>query len=328
MNALVIGATGIIGNHVVRALLAKGIVVSALSRGKTPSRNLDDLDVKRITGDINDVETLHKAFKGHDWIFQAAAYYPQNTFQWKHHIAESGKGVQNVIQAALKAGVSRLIYTSSLTTIGMVKKGQLADESIGYNLVGRDPHPYFLVKYLAEANLKEAHAKLGLPVVIVNPTGCFGPYELKPSSLCLVPQLMNRQIPAYLSHAGNVVDVADVGRGHVLAAKKGRLGERYILGGHNIDFAEVAKDICRVGGVKAPRFRAPVALALALGTADEAFSYLCKKSPHFPVLGVRFVEFGQYFSIEKAQRELGYKAGPMEPCYERAIAWYKKIGYC
>lgn len=328
MKALVIGATGIIGNHIVRALLAQGIAVSALSRGKTPSQNLDGLDVKRITGDINDVETLRKAFKGHDWIFQAAAYYPQNTFQWKHHIAESDKGVQNVIQAALEAGVSRLIYTSSLTTIGMVKKGQLADESVPYNLVGRDPHPYFLVKYLAEAKLKEAHEKLGLPLVIVNPTGCFGPYELKPPSLCVIPQLMKQQIPAYLSHAGNVVDVADVGRGQVLAAQKGRLGERYILGGHNVDFAEVVKEICRIGGVKAPKYRVPVALALALGMTDEAVSYLRKKPPNIPILGVRFVEFGQYFSIEKAQRELGYKAGPMEPCYERAIAWYKKIGYC
>lgn len=328
MKCLVIGATGIIGNHIVRELLADGHDVFAFSRGQTPALNLEGLSVKRVTGDITDVNSLKKAFEGMDWVFQAAAYYPQNMFQKAHHVRVALSGVRNVIEASLKTKIKRLIYTSSLTTIGQTKRGILADETIPYDLVGYDPHPYFLVKHLSEEELRLACRQEGLPVVMVNPTGCFGPYELKPPHLCLVPQLVKRTIPAYVSNNINVVDTADVGRGHVLAALKGKIGERYILGGHNTTTAQVIDEICRLAGVRAPLIRVPISMAVSLCSVDEFLSYTFHKEPKLPILGVRFVQYGQHMSFAKAQNELGYQPRAMEDCYRKAIGWFRKIGYC
>lgn len=328
MKTLVIGATGIIGNHIVRELLADGHDVFAFSRGQTPSRNLDGLSVQRITGDITDINSLKKAFAGMDWVFQAAAYYPQNMFEKAHHVRVALSGVRNVIEASLKTKIKRLIYTSSLTTIGQAKRGTLADETIPYDLAGRDPHPYFLVKHLSEEELRRSCRQEGLPVVMVNPTGCFGPYELKPPHLCLIPQLVKKAIPAYISNHLNVVDAADVGRGHVLAALKGRIGERYILGGQNTTTMEVIREICRLAGVRAPRLRVPISLAVSLCSIDEFLSFKLHKKPKLPILGVRFVQYAQHLSIAKAENELGYQPQAMEDGYRKAIGWFRKIGYC
>lgn len=333
MKCLVIGATGIIGNHIVRELLSDGHGVFAFSRGQTPSRNLAGLAVQRVTGDITDLDSLKKAFVGMDWVFQAAAYYPQNMFEKAHHVRVALTGVRNVIEAALKTKIKRLIYTSSLTTVGQAQRGTLgdsplADETIPYDLVGRDPHPYFLVKHLSEEELRRSCREEGLPVVMVNPTGCFGPYELKPPHLCLVPQLVKKAIPAYISNRINVVDAADVGRGHVLAALNGRTGERYILGGHNTTTAQVIHEICRLAGVRAPLIRVPISLAVSLCSVDEFLSHTFHKKPKLPILGVRFVQYGQHLSIAKAENELGYQPHAMTDCYQKTIGWFREIGYC
>lgn len=176
--------------------------------------------------------------------------------------------------------------------------------------------------------MREAHQKSGLPVVIVNPTGCFGPYELKPKSNCLIPQLVSGEIPATPNRLINVVDTKDVAVGHVLAAQKGRLGKRYILGGHNTTSWDVVQKICAVAKVKPPRFEAPLPVGLFLCALTEVAARLTGSTPRLPILGLRFIEYGQHFDLSRAQNELGYQAGPMVPCYEKAIAWYKKIGYC
>jgi len=328
MKTLVIGATGIIGNHIVRELLEQGHEVIAASRGVTPSLNLEDLDIQRIKADITDVKSLEKAFKGIDWVFQAAAYYPGNSFQKAKHVKTALEGVRSVIQATKNSSIQRLVYTSSLTTIGRAKKGDLADEDLPYDLVGRDPHPYFLVKHLCEEELRYEADTKKCPIVIVNPTGCFGPYELKPKNMCLIPQLIERKVPAYVLNDINVVDTKDVAKGHILAAKKGRIGERYILGGHNMTMEMVIKEICELAGVKPPKLIVPIRLGLAACYVSETFDYVLKRSPRLPALGLRFAQYGQHMSIDKATEELGYKVQPMTACYERAIEWYKKIGYC
>ena len=327
MKALVLGGTGIIGNHIVRELLAAGHEVTALARGITPALNLDGLKVKKVIGDLNDATSLERAFRGHDWVFQAAAYYPHNAFQKHLHVKNNQRSLENVIQAALKSGVQRLVYTSSLTTIGSSQTG-LADEASSYTLSGKDPHPYFLVKHLSEERLRMAFIKDQLPVVIVNPTGCFGPYELKPRALCLIPQLLKNEVPAYIQHPINIVDTKDVARGHILAAEKGRVGERYILGGHNTNAHELISTICRVGKVTPPQLRVPLVAALTLCYLDEAASWVLKKAPRFPALALRFLQYGQHLSIAKAQTELGYEAHPLDSCFQNAITWYQKIGYC
>lgn len=328
MKSLVIGATGLIGNHIVRELLKEGHEVIAASRGVTPAVNLEDVDVPRVKVDVMDVASLTKAFRGVEWVFQAAAYYPGDTFHKAEHVKRALAGTQNIIQAARNASIQRLIYTSSLTTIGRSGRRKLATEEDSYRLAGRDPHPYFLVKHLCEEALRDAVRARGLPVVIVNPSGCFGPYDLKPKNLCLIPQLIQRKIPAFVRCDINVVDAADVARGHILAAKKGVIGERYILGGHNVTMEMVLREICEVAGVKPPRIAIPVALGLGVCYVSETIGYVLGKKPALPVLAIRFAQHGQHLSIDKAVRELGYTVGEMAPCYERAIAWFRRIGYC
>lgn len=327
MKALVIGATGIIGNHVARALLDEGIEVRAFSRGVTPALNLEGLDVERFQGDIHDSQSLEKAFQGCEWVFHTAGYYPTHTFHLKEHLKKGADEIRLILKVLFQSSVQRFVYTSSLTTIGIPSYyGQMADETCAYN-ISPPPHPYFAVKFLMEEEVKKEVVK-GLPAVIVNPTGCFGPYELKPVNLCIIPQLIKGKVPAYVEHDMNVVDVADVGRGHVLAAKKGVLGERYILGGHNVKVSWVLQTICKQGGVKPPFFKAPLSAALALAWASEGIGYLFKKIPLFPILGLRFVQYGQHIDISKSKQVLGYKVSPMEDCFRRGVDWFKKIGYC
>ncbi|MBI4411887.1 MAG: NAD-dependent epimerase/dehydratase family protein [Deltaproteobacteria bacterium] len=346
MKALVIGATGIIGNHVVRSLLDEGIDVRAFSRGVTSSRNLEGLNVELFKGDINDSRSVARAMKGCSWVFHTAPYYPTNTFQRGYHLKMAMAGLENVLKAAELNSIDRLVYTSSLTTIGSPRKvgairelPLLADESCAYDLK-RPPHPYFEVKFRMEEEVKR-RAQMGrpglggqpglggLPAVIVNPSGCFGPYELKPASLCLIPQLVNRKLPVFVDHPINVVDVADVGRGHVLAARKGKIGDRYILGGHNVTVRWIVETICKLAGVSPPWIKIPIPLALTTAWISEFLSfYLLKIPPFFPILGVRFVQYGEPLDISKAKKELGYAPSPMEECFVRAIDWFRKIGYC
>ena len=328
MKTLVIGATGIIGNNIIRKLLQQGHDVVAMSRGVTPADNLKDLDVKLIQGDVTDRDSLIKAVKGVDWVFQAAPYYPRSMFHKKQHVDIALKGVRLLIEVLKQSSVQRLVYTSSLSTIGMVSKGSLANETMPYTLYGKDPHPYFLVKYLCEEELVKAVNDNGLPVVLVNPSGCFGPYEHKPLNLCFIPHIVNGKVPAFVRGSINVVDVADVAMGHVLAAQKGRSGERYILGGHNTTTIDLLRDVCDVAGVQAPKLIVPIRMALGMCLLSEVWALLAKKIPAQPALGIRFIQYAQHVSSDKAIKELGYSISPMKPCFEKAIDWYKKIGYC
>lgn len=327
-KCLVLGATGIIGNHVLRELINRGLEVVAAARGRTPPVNLKDLDVKFIFADTDHPESLGKAFAGINVVFHCAGYYPRHMFQKDRQVVQALAQIRHVLAAAQKNGVRRVVYTSSYTTIGQAKPNQLADESLPYDLLGRDPHPYFLLKHLVEEEIRQWVTEKKLSVVMVNPTGCFGPYELKPKSLSVFAQVAGGAVPALIDHANNVVDVADVARGHVLAAEYGRDGERYVLGGHNATIVTMVREICAVAGVKPPRFIVPLAPALPLSFLDEAACFLTGHMPHFPMLGLRFLQYGQHFSCDKAIRELGYKVSPMPPCYQRALEWFQKIGYC
>ena len=326
MKALVIGATGIIGNHVVRALLDDGADVRAFSRGVTPSLNLEGLKVERFQGDARDESALSKAMKGMDLVFHTAAYYPQNPFGLKEHVQEGMKGICAVLNA-LSRSSARLVYTSSLTTIGMAAPGKLADESLPYRMIKNPPHPYFLIKHLMEEEVVK-RARTGMPAVIVNPTGCFGPFELKPARLCLVPQIIRGKIPAYVEHDLNVVDVADVGRGHLLAGKKGKNGERYILGGQNVTAGWLIRKICEIGKVKGPQLKIPLTVALVTSWVSEGIGYCIHRPSPFSFLGLRFLQYGQHFDLLKARTELGFLAAGMDNCLLKSITWFKKIGYC
>lgn len=328
MKTLVLGATGIIGNAIVRELVDHSHDVAALSRGQKPPLNLEGLPVTRITADLNVADSLAEAFSGKDWVFYAAGYYPENSFGMERHVAKALTQMRNVLTAAKAARVKRLIYTSSLTTLGKAKAGTLADETCAYDLFGHDPHPYFRIKHLLELEVLRAIKEDGLDAVMLLPTGCFGPYELKPVEQCLIPQLKRGKIPGYVSSPINVVSTADVARGHVLAAQKGRTGERYVLGSVNTTTDDLMREICDVIGAKTPRLKFPVGLAVATALTVEALTVPFGITPPFPALGVRFIQHGQHISHAKAERELGYQPGAMRPCFEKALEWYQKIGYC
>ncbi len=326
MKALVIGGSGIIGNHVIRALLSEGIIVRSLTRGITPSKNLDDLNVETMRGDASDEDTLLIAMKGCDWVFHTAAYYPTHMFDRKGHVNSALNSIRTFISAVSKSALNKVVYTSSLTTIGMAKT--LADETVPYNLAAKLPHPYFEVKYLMEDEIKKAALIKQLPITIVNPTGCFGPYELKPKNLCIIPQLVNQKMPAFVDHCINVVDAADVAKGHVESAKRGKNGDRVVLGGHNTTVFELITTICKVAKVKPPRFQVPLSIGLIPCFLSECIGYMTNTPPMLPILGLRFIQYGQKFDLSKQTQSLGVIPSPMEPCFERAINWYKKIGYC
>jgi dihydroflavonol-4-reductase len=328
MKALVIGGTGIIGNHVVRSLLDEGIDVRVFQRGKTPALNLEGLKVERVQGDLADPDSLAKAVKGCDWVFHTAPYYPTHTFDAQGHRQRALQGMKTVLDVCAAQSISRFVYTSSMTTIGFSNQpGHLASEKDPYNLIDNPPHPYFDVKYRMEEVVKD-RARSGFPAIIVNPTGCFGPYELKPQNLCLVPQLVNRKIPAYVERPTNVVNVADVGRGHVLAAKKGKIGERYLLGGSNVTTGWLLQQICEVAGVKPPQLKLPMSVALIPAWVSEGISYGLHQVPSIPILGLRFIQYGQHFDLTKARNELGFEPTSLHSAFEKAIEWFKKVGYC
>lgn len=326
MKALVIGSTGIIGNHIIRTLLKEGIEVRAFSRGVTPSINLEGLDVERVKGDILDSSSIRNAVKGCGWVFHAASYFPTTQFGTSSHIAVAMKGINSVLNAVSYYSLDRFVYTSSLTTIGKPHYfGELANESCEYDLIKKSPHPYFIVKFLMEEEVRKK-AEAGFPAVIVNPTGCFGPYEFKPAHIALIPKLLKREIPFCMDAPINVVDVADVGRGHFLAAEKGQIGHRYILGGHNVTSKWVIEKICELASVAPPRIKVPLRIALMTAWVSEFLAhFVFKKPPFLPTLPLRYLQYGQYFDISKAQNELGYTVSPMEDCFVRAIEWFKKI---
>lgn len=328
MKALVIGATGIIGNHVVRALLEEGISVRVFARGLTSNKNLEGLKVEKFKGDLYSARSLSRAVKGCKWVFHTAPYYPTHAFDLHYHAEMAMTGLDSVMAALSGHSIDRFIFTSSLTTIGTPpQKGQLADEGCFYQMK-RPPHPYFAVKEMME-NEVLLYARDGMPAVVVNPTGCFGPYELKPPSLCLVPQLVAGRIPGYVDQKINAVDVADVGRGHVLAAMKGKVGERYILGGHNTTSKALIEMICLLAGVSPPRLRLPLKVALSVAWVSEILSYyVLKRPPFFPILGLKFLQHGQHLDSSKAQKELGYRISPLEEALSRSIEWFRRVGYC
>ena len=328
-KCLVLGATGIIGNHVLRELVVQNArEVLACGRGVTPTKNLTDLDVPLIRADTNDQDSLKHAFRGVDVVFHSAGYYPQHYFDKPGHSRAALTQIRNVLSAARECGVARVVYTSSVTTIGRAKLGEMADETLNYDLLGKDPHPYFYLKHKVEEEVRAWAERGDIDVVMVNPTGCFGPFELKPPSLCIVPQIASGRLPGVVDGLINAVDVADVARGHVQAALKGKNGERYILSGHNMTVLKLVEEICAVAGVRPPRFKIPIQPALGVSFLDELLCRFLGRVPHMPLLGLCFVQYGQHYSCQKAQHELAYTFSPLRACLERSLEWFYKIGYC
>lgn len=331
MNCFVTGATGFIGSNLVHELAARGHRVKAWLRPGTNSRNLDGLDAERLTGDLADRPALVRAMRGCDWCFHLAASYHLWLPDYTPMYATNVEGTRNVLEAAIEAGCSRVVYTSTVGCLGWPEEidGQLrpADETTPVSESQMNNH-YKLSKWRAESVAKELAAR-GAPLVIVNPSAPIGPRDSKPTPTGkIIVDFINGRMSAYLDTGLNWVDVRDVAIGHILAAEKGRIGERYILGNAegNWTLQKALTVLAEIGGRPAPKFRLPHAAAWMIAQADEARSRLTGRAPRVPLAGVGMARHKMFFSPAKAIRELGLPQTPPRVAFTDAVEWFRADG--
>jgi dihydroflavonol-4-reductase len=326
MKTLVTGATGFLGSHVARALAARGDDLRVLVRPSSDVRALDGLDAERVPGDLRDAGSLNRALEGVSRVFHVAADYrlwarnPRDI--WESNV----NGTQNLLDAARKAGVEKFVYTSTVATIAVPRQNGLPNEdtkSSVHEMIGH----YKRSKFEAEQRALGA-AESGLPVVIVNPTTPVGAGDWKPTPTGkIIVDFLNGRMPGYVDTGLNFVPVEDCARGHLVAAERGRVGERYILGGVNLTLKQMLDILSSVSGRPAPRWKFPYVLAYAAGWIDTGVSRLVGREPQIPLEGVRMSRHKMFVDSSRAKRELGFETGPIEAAFERAVAWYESNGY-
>jgi len=299
MTTLVTGATGFVGSHVARLLVNQGHAVRIFSRNANKTDVLADLPVERAQGDLRDAASIERAMRGVRRVFHVAADYRL----WSAHseeIYESNvEGTRKLLDAAQRAGVERIVYTSTVATIAVPRHGSLPNEATQSELGEMIGH-YKRSKFMAEQAAIRA-AREGVPVVIVNPTAPIGPCDWKPTPTGkIILDFLNGKMPAYVDTGLNVVAVEDVAAGHLLAAEKGRIGERYILGARNLTLKQILDMLAAIVGRPAPRVRLPHAVALAAGYADEFFARLRGREPQIPVEGVKMSRHRMFVESDKA----------------------------
>ena len=326
MKVMVTGATGFIGGNLARELWRRGDDVRALVRPGSNRLTIENTGIVPIEGDILDRQSVDRAVQGCEAVFHVAAAY---TF-WSRDPAGISRtnvaGTLNVLEAARQAGVSRTVYTSTVGTVALVKDG-LGDEDTP--LDPKSLHGHYKRSKLQAEREALALAAAGMPLVVVNPTAPVGPWDVKPTPTGkMVLDFLRRKIPAYLKTGMNVVDVADVVEGHILALEKGKSGERYILGNRNVSLKEIFDILSSLTGLPAPRIRAPYWLVVGVGYADRFLEgTLLRREPAIPVEGVLASKTPAYVSCEKAVRELGQPQRPIEDALKQAIDWFTDNGY-
>jgi len=327
MKTLVTGGTGFIGANIVRALLQRGADVRVLVRQESDLRNLAGLSLELVYGDLRDRRSLEAALKGCDTLYHAAAVYALWTPNRQEIYESNVAGTVNMMEAALTSAVQKIVYTSSVATIGLPADGSPGTEALPLRpdeLVS----DYKRSKHLAEQEVLQ-YARRGLPVVIVNPSFPVGPWDIKPTpSGQLIVNFLRGHIPAYVDTGLNVVDAEDVAIGHLLAAERGQIGERYILGHVNLTLPEIFRLLEQVSGVKAPRIRIPYSLAHLSACISEAVALtLTHKPPFVTRAGVKLSRKRMFFDPTKAVRELGFPQTPAIQACEKAVRWFRTHGY-
>jgi dihydroflavonol-4-reductase len=326
MTTLVTGATGFVGSHVARQLVNEGHAVRILARRSSNLGVLEGLNVERVEGDLRDAASLERSMRGVRRVFHLAADYRLWTRRPEEIYESNVEGTRRLLEAAAQAEVEKFVYTSTVATIAVPRPGALPNEETSATVDEMIGH-YKRSKFLAEQEALRAAAE-GVPVVIVNPTAPVGPGDWKPTPTGrILLDFLNGKIPAYVDTGLNVVAVEDVAAGHLLAAEKGRIGERYILGGRNMTLKQILDALSAIAGRPAPRIRLPHAIALAAGYVDEFYSRLAGREPQIPVEGVKMSRHRMFVESDKAERELGYKSSPVEAALERAVRWYEERGY-
>jgi dihydroflavonol-4-reductase len=326
MRALVTGASGFVGSAVARALLQEGWQVRVLVRKDSDRRNLQQLAVEIVTGDLADSASLERALAACEALFHVAADYRLAALEPTQLYRTNVEGTRNILQAARLAGTARIVYTSSVATIGLPADGSPGREDTPVTLADMIGH-YKRSKFLAEQLVLDL-ARDGSPVIIVNPSTPIGPGDVKPTPTGqLVLDAACGRTPAYIDTGLNVVHVDDVAAGHLLAFNRGRIGERYILGGQDMTLRAILGEIARIVGRKAPSIRLPRVAILPIAYAAEAWARATGGSTRITVEGVRMARKRMYYSSDKAVRELGYAWREPTRALEDAVGWFREQGY-
>ncbi|MBI3419177.1 MAG: NAD-dependent epimerase/dehydratase family protein [Proteobacteria bacterium] len=328
MKILITGATGFVGSAVTRRLIAAGHELRALVRSDSDRRNVLDLPVELAEGSLEDEGSLVRAARGCKGLFHIAADYRLWVPNPKQMYQTNVVGTGLLMEAALKAGVERIVYTSSVATLGYAPKGAVANEDTlvsEADMIG----PYKHSKFLAEKLVSELALEKRLPVVIVNPSTPLGPRDLKPTPTGrLVIDAARKRMPAYVDTGLNIVHVDDVAEGHLLAFEKGVVGERYILGGDNLELSELLRLIAETAGFKPPRIKLPRKALFPIADLLEGIATLTGIEPMFTTDSLRMAEHKMFFSSAKAESELSYTHRPASKAVQDAYKWFKEAGYC
>jgi dihydroflavonol-4-reductase len=325
MKALVTGATGFVGAAVARALIREGWEVVALARKASDRRNVQDLKLQVVEGDLANRPSLDRALSGCQALFHVAADYRLGAFDPQQLYQTNVEGTRNILEASTQAGLTRVVYTSSVATVGIPADGSPGNEETPVGLADMIGH-YKRSKFLAEQLVRQA-AQAGAPVVIVNPSTPIGPGDVKPTPTGqIVLDAAAGRTPAYVDTGLNIVHVDDVAAGHLLAYHHGRPGERYILGGEDMTLREILFEIARIVGRNPPRVRLPTAVVIPIAYIAEGIARITRRPGRVTVEAVRMSRKRMFFSSEKARRELGYQWRPPGQALREAIDWFRQQG--
>jgi dihydroflavonol-4-reductase len=325
-RVLVTGASGFVGSAVARALVGAGYDVRALVRKTSPRTNLDDLEVEIVEGDMRDTGSLEAAMCGARYLFHVAADYRLWAIDRQEILRTNRDGTRNVMRAALKAGIDRIVYTSSVATLGGAPAGSSADETMRLGescAIGT----YKRSKIAAEHVVEDMIRAEGLPAIIVHPSTPIGPRDVKPTPTGrIIIEAACGRMPCYVDTGLNLVHVDDVAEGHLAALRIGAPGDHYILGGQNVPFAAMLGDIAALTGRRPPWVRLPRHLVYPFAFAAEARAWMTRREPFVTIDGLRMSRHKMFFSSAKAERDLGYRPRPYVEALAEALTWFRAKG--
>ena len=327
MKVLVTGATGFIGSHIAQLLAAQGAGLRLLVRSSSNLDNIAGLNAETVIGDLQDATSLKKAMHGCEYVFHVAADYRLWVRDPQEMYRSNVEGTRNIIRAAQETGVLRVIYTSSVATMGFGHSGEVADESSPVAVKDMIGH-YKRSKFMAEQIALEAGTQ-GANVVVVNPTTPVGEQDIKPTPTGrIIVDFLARKFPAYVDTGLNVADVREVARGHLLAMEKAEPARCYILGGENLTLKAILDRLSSLTGLPSPAVRVPHTVALGFAVFDQFFTgMILRKEPRATIDAVRMGRKKMFASSARAERELGYRVAPVDDALQRAVRWFQAHGH-